>query len=152
MKRALILLISIAMLLWVPAITFSAEHGGTEMKKEHGGKAVAAPSAHDIHKAMNDYIAGKSKATGTFDVYDAEIGKARTLKLSRIHDRVGKSGKYYYSCADFKDTVSGETVDLDLDVSESGGSLSVIDVRIHKVNGKERYTYDSDDNRIPVKK
>ena len=30
-------------------------------------------------------------------------------------------------------------------------SLSVVDVRIHKLNGVERYTYDSQDNRIPVK-
>ena len=38
------------------------------------------------------------------------------------------------------------------DVKNEGGKLSVVDVRIHKINGKPRYTYDKNDNRIPVKK
>ena len=37
-------------------------------------------------------------------------------------------------------------------MEDNGGALSVVDVRIHKVNGVERYTYDANDNRIPVAK
>ena len=88
--------------------------------------------------------------TGTFDVADPETGKTRKLELIRVHDRVGKTGDYYYSCADFKDTETGQMLDLDLDVEDKAGNLSVVDVRIHKEDGKERYTYDENDNRIPL--
>lgn len=125
------------------------EHGGTE-RKEAKGSGRAEPKAHDIRQAMKNYVMEKSKATGTFDVQDSETGTTRKLSLKRVHERVGKTGDYYYSCADFTDTNTGELLDLDLDVEQKGGKLSVVDVRIHKVGGKERYTYDENDNRIPL--
>jgi hypothetical protein len=100
---------------------------------------------------MKNHVMDKSKATGTFDVLDPKIGKMRKLELLKVHERVGKTGDYYYSCADFKDTETGQMLDLDLDVQDKGGKLSVVDVRIHKLEGKERYTYDENDNRIPLK-
>ncbi|MEW6102195.1 MAG: hypothetical protein AB1481_07915, partial [Candidatus Omnitrophota bacterium] len=109
------------------------------------------PGRKEIHQAMTDYINKKSAAGGTFDVYDPEIDKVRSLKLLRIHERVGKTGSYYYSCADFRDAETGAVLDLDLDVENKNGALKVVDVRIHKVGGKERYTYDEKDNRVPVK-
>ncbi len=133
----------------------SKEHGG----KEHGGvsavskekaKEMAQPSKDDIHNAIRQYITAESGESGLLKVYDSEASKTRNLELLNIHDRVGKTGDYYYSCADFKDRDSGQTVDLDLDVASEDGKLSVKEVRIHKVDGKERYTYDEQDNRIPV--
>ena len=166
MQKSIVMIFTLALALWACPISFAAEHGGTAMPQEHGGtmmkehggtteehggtQEVKTPSADDIHTAMKSYIDEKSQSTSTFDIEDSEIGKTRTLTLERIHDRVGKTGESYYSCADFKDTVSGETLDLDLDVQDQNGQLSVTDVRIHKVDGKERYTYDADDNRIPV--
>lgn len=132
------------------------EHGGLERGekehagKEHGGVSAVKPSAENIRQTMKDYVMEESKETETFDVYDPEIGKARKLSLLRVHERVGKTGDYYYSCADFVDVETGQMLDLDLDVEHKGGDLSVVDVRIHKLNGKERYTYDENDNRIPV--
>ena len=41
-------------------------------------------------------------------------------------------------------------LDLDLDVADQAGKLAVVDVRVHKVGGEERYTYDENDNRIPL--
>jgi hypothetical protein len=164
MKKMLSLLAAISMMHWGAALAVAGEHGGTE-HHEHGGKAVEqehaatehkehggtnAPSADAIRAAIKEHVMDKSKAAGTFDVLDPETGKTRKLELARIHDRVGKTGDYYYSCADFKDTETGETLDLDLDVQDKGGALSVVDVRIHKVGGKERYTYDEKDNRIPL--
>lgn len=140
----------------VPA-AFAAEHGGKEHGGEehgggeHAGAKVSQPSTEQIRGAMNNYVIEQSKKTGTFDVYDDEAGKMRKLSLVRVHERVGKTGDYYYSCADFKDTGSNETLDLDMDVEYKDGNLSVADVRVHKVNGKERYTYDEKDNRIPVR-
>ena len=67
-----------------------------------------------------------------------------------MHERVGKTGDYYYSCTDMRDTSSRELLDLDFDVEHDNGLLTVVDVRIHKLNGKPRYTYDDKDNRIPL--
>jgi hypothetical protein len=164
MRKMFNLTMVLSLILWSAAIVSAAEHGGTSVpKKEHGGTAqkehggaspaasgASAPSADAIRAAMKDYVMDKSKATGTFDVVDPETGKTRKLELIRVHERVGKTGNYYYSCADFKDTETGQMLDLDLDVEDQGGKLSVVDVRIHKLEGKERYTYDANDNRIPV--
>ncbi len=161
MKRITNFMIAFFFTLGVAAVAHSAEHGGSGMKKEHGGSPAAKehggaakasqPSSDDIRNAMKAHVMEQSKASGTFDVADPETGKTRKLEMIRVHERVGKTGNYYYSCADFKDTESGEMLDLDLDVEEKAGALSVVDVRIHKVGGKERYTYDATDNRIPVK-
>jgi len=68
----------------------------------------------------------------------------------RVHERVGKTGELYYSCTDMQDTSTGELLDLDFDVEANDEQLEVVDTRIHKVNGQERYTYDEQDNRIPL--
>jgi len=158
MRKIFNLTMVLSLLLWSAAVVSAAEHGGASVeKKEHGGTAAkehggtSAPSADAIREAMKDYVMDKSKATGTFDVVDPETGEIRKLELIRVHERVGKTGNYYYSCADFKDTTSGQMLDLDLDVANKDGKLSVVDVRIHKLEGKERYTYDENDNRIPLK-
>lgn len=134
------------------------EHGGASVEKEHGGSehkgskgaGYVEPTSQNIRQAMENYVMEKSKKTGTFEVYDPEINKTRKLSLVRVHERVGKTGDYYYSCADFTDEDTGKLLDLDLDVEHKDGNLSVVDVRIHKVDGNERYTYDENDNRIPV--
>lgn len=123
------------------------EHGG----KEHGGAAIQAePTADNIKATMKAYVVEQSEAAGSFGIMDSETGKVRNLTLVRVHERVGKTGDYYYSCADFTDIDTGELLDLDIDVEYKDGNLSVVDVRIHKVGGKERYTYDENDNRVPV--
>jgi hypothetical protein len=45
---------------------------------------------------------------------------------------------------------TGQTLDLDFDVDAKDGQLNVTDVRIHKLEGQARYTYDEHDNRIPL--
>ena len=88
---------------------------------------------------------------GSFTVPDAsQKGKLRVLQLVRVHERVGKTGDYYYSCTDMKDATTGDELDLDFDVSDTGGILKVVAVRIHKDNGKPRYTYDANDNLVPL--
>jgi len=161
MKKTFIMAIALSALIWLTAGSYAAEHGGSAVHehggksapaKEHKGDSVKKPAAKEIRAAMKSYVEEKSKATGAFDIKDPQTKKVRKLKLERVHERVGKTGDYYYSCADFKDTESGEKLDLDLDVQDKKGALSVVDVRIHKVNGKERYTYDANDNRIPISK
>ena len=151
MRRVIVATVIMMFVGTVPLI-FAAEHGGRATQEHGGAAAVKTPSADDIRTTMKNYVMDQSKATGTFDIADPETGTTRKLQLIRVHERVGKTGNYYYSCADFKDTTSGEMLDLDLDVQDQNGVLKVADVRIHKLNEKERYTYDANDNRIPVTK
>jgi len=135
--------------------THTQEHGG-EAKgsaQEHGGTeaAVSAPTNDDIRNAMTAYVTAQSAANGTFNVKDPDTGETVSLSLVNVHERVGKTGDYYYSCADFTNANTGDLYDLDLDVADNGGTLSVVEVRIHKVGGEARYTYDDDDNRIALK-
>ena len=147
--------------------TMAAEHGGKEHAgQEHEGQPVAQvpahvevpapkptpvePTAEQLRETIRNYVQDTSQEDGAFYVDDEVTGETRELTLDHVHERVGKTGDYYYSCADMKDMKSGELVDVDFDVEAAEGALDVVDVRIHKVNGKERYTYDDKDNRIPV--
>lgn len=113
--------------------------------------AFAEPSAEELRSTIRTYIQTQEKLTGSFTIPDAqEKGKLRTLSLIRVHERVGKTGAYYYSCTDMKDVATGDQLDLDFDVADTGKELKVVAVRIHKDNGKPRYTYDEKDNLIPA--
>ncbi|MBI3319141.1 MAG: hypothetical protein HYZ89_00930 [Candidatus Omnitrophica bacterium] len=194
MERKRMLGIVVGVLVCVPAVSDSAEHGG----KEHGGQSTATPQEHQgsgagsaptappsrqggegqaqsmsapskaptiptgqvattepspeqIRQAIRDDIHQTEQKDGAFTIKDQVTGNIRTLSLVRVHDRVGKTGELYYSCTDMHDVDSGELLDLDFDVDARTGAMDVVDVRIHKVNGKARYTYDEKDNRIPLK-
>lgn len=153
MKTFFSTIFMVAFLLCGPVV-FAGEHGGIE----HGGKEHSGvehkdvmnnlqPSADVIKNSMKDYVKAQS-AKGYFEIFDPVVGKTRRLQLKRIHDRVGKTGDLFYSCADFVDVESGQLLDLDIDVENQNGILKVVDARIHKADGKPRYTYDENDNRI----
>lgn len=112
---------------------------------------AAAPTAEQLRETIRQYIAHEQTALGVFTLPDPNrAGALRTLSLVRVHERVGKTGEYYYSCTDMKDMTTGDELDLDFDVADRGGALEVVAVRIHKDNGKPRYTYDDQDRLIPV--
>ena len=136
----------------VPGAGLAAEHGGKEHGgAEHGSRAVKAePSAAQIRQTIQRHIEGIERQKSGFTMEDPATGGKRTLKLVGVHERVGKTGDLYYSCADMRDIQSGELLDLDFDVKAGGADLEVVDARIHKVEGKARYTYDANDNRIPL--
>lgn len=136
------------------------EHGGTAVQ-EHGGATVAIPKpvlaivepAPDaIRASISGFIDTAVQANGYYSILDPVTGSVRDLELVQVHERVGKTGNYYYSCTDMTDLDTGEMLDLDFDVSNDNGVLRVLadNVRIHKVNGQPRYTYDENDNMIPV--
>ncbi len=139
------------------------EHGGTTSTPEHGGTAAtpattpptkaaatAEPSADKIRQQIRSYVKDHAGPNGIFSIIDQETGDTRRLQFVRVHERVGKTGGFYYSCTDMRDADTGQLLDLDFDVQASGGSLAVVDTRIHKVDGKTRYTYDEHDNRVPI--
>ncbi len=110
----------------------------------------AAPTPEALRQAVREYIEEAQQEKGAFSVVDERTGAPRELELVRVHERVGKTGNYYYSCTDMKDVKTGDVLDLDFDVTDEGGRVRVADVRIHKDNGKPRYTYDDKDNRIAL--
>ena len=121
------------------------DHGGAE----HGGELFIGPDG--VRTTMMNYIESESLKNGVYTVKDELTGKTRHLSLVRIHDRVGKTGELYYACADFKDLDTNEVLDLDIDIRSRDGQFSVEEIHLHKVGGLARYTYDNNDNRIPVK-
>jgi hypothetical protein len=133
-----------------------SEHGGTKHEGSHyegsdtTESPAVAPSAEAIRESIRDYISGVEQDKGNFTIIDTEEGTTRTLTLEQVHERVGKTGDYYYSCTDMVDIATGETLDLDFDVDASMGKLEVVDVRIHKLDGEPRYTYDDNDNMISL--
>ena len=163
MRRMWLWGVLVGALAMVPSVGHAVEHGGKEhgglpagqagTTQEHAGAPVVQqvePTAEQIRQAIRDYIQVVEQEEGAFTILDEIAGVERTLELVRVHERVGKTGDYYYSCTDMNDVSSGELLDLDFDVEASGGELSVVDVRIHKLDGKPRYTYDEQDHRIPL--
>jgi hypothetical protein len=121
--------------------------------KPSKARASGEPSvpAESIRQRIEQHVQQQLGADGTFVMEDQETGLTRRLQFVRVHERVGKTGAfYYYSCADLRDVDTGELLDLDFDVMAMGDQLDVVDARIHKIDGRARYTYDSDDNRIPI--
>lgn len=111
---------------------------------------LAEPTPEALRQTIRDYIASQEKLQGAFERVDERTGEPRRLELVRVHERVGKTGDYYYSCTDMKDVKTGDLLDLDFDIEETNGELTVADVRFHKDNSIPRYTYDESDKRIPV--
>ena len=117
---------------------------------ESAAVLMSSPTNDDVRKAAQDFVAEQSKESGTLSVFDPVVAKERKLSFEKIQEQVGKTTDYYFTCGDFKDTESGEMIDLDFDVESKDGQLSVVGVRIHKVGGKERFTYDTNNNRVPM--
>ncbi len=115
-----------------------------------GGMVFAEPTPPELRGAIADYVKTQEKNQGAFLIIDERTNEPRRLEFVRVHERVGKTGNYYYSCTDMKDVKTGDLLDLDFDIDDHEGKLDVAAVRIHKDNGKARYTYDDKDNRIPV--
>lgn len=110
-----------------------------------------APSPETLRQTIRDYITNEEKSKGAFEITDERTGELRELQFVRVHERVGKTGDYYYySCTDMKDVKTGELLDLDFDIEDRAGELKVVDVRIHKDDGIPRYTYDENDQMVPL--
>lgn len=115
-----------------------------------GGTVFAEPTPAELRGTIENYVKTQEKNQGAFLIIDERTNGPRRLEFVRVHERVGKTGDYYYSCTDMKDVKTGDLLDLDFDVADNAGRLDVAAVRIHKDNGNPRYTYDDKDNMVPV--
>lgn len=98
----------------------------------------------DVAKFAEEYIRTNSKG-GVFKHFDKNTGKELELILDKVHkDKLTPTKKNeYFVCADFKGK-NGNTYDLDFFVQGTDRSNLRVDttsIAIHKVNGKENYTW-----------
>lgn len=118
----------------------SAEH-----PSEHPGSAAKSTvKLSDVSQSVESYVKQESK-DGGFKIKDPLTGKELSLSLDRVHsERLSQVGPgMFFVCADFE-AADGTLYDLDFFVQgKSKDSLLVLPARIsiHKVNGKERYTW-----------
>lgn len=131
-----------------PGHEHPGEHPGHEGSgTEHPGKAITAT---DIKAAMMTHIEKKTKNQKPFVIKDKKLKKTWRLNFVKIHDPVRMiDDKTYFACTDFKSTSSSDVLDLDFWlVPTSSGKLKVVEEKIHKVNGKPRFTYEG--NKLVV--
>lgn len=141
--------------------TASAKKG--EHPKEHPTteeKAKQKDIKEKFSAAIEEYVENESqKADGFFVVHDDKLDKDWNLKLIRIHKKniAQLAEDRFFACADFKGKQKGSSrifstkLDLDFYVRKVGDGWDVEEVLIHKVKGKPRFTYDKNNNRVPVK-
>ena len=93
-----------------------------------------------VEATVTTYV--NSQTGRTITVQDTQTQTSRALNLTRIHnDKISRLGpKTAFVCADFTDR-NGETVDLDFFLTNNNGTYEINKIDIHKVQGKERYTY-----------
>lgn len=124
--------------------------GAVFLLAAQGTPLYAEPSAEELRDTIRHYVEGQESRQGAFAIVDERTNELRRLEFVRVHERVGKTGDYYYSCTDMKDVKTNEMLDLDFDIEDRDGTLSVVDVRIHKDDGIPRFTYGKDDKQVPV--
>lgn len=141
----------------------AAEHPGKARETEHPphgiapGKSVgehpgagSALSAASVIKGIKSHIKNITAANaGLFAITDPVQKKALKLKLVRIHeDKVSyiKKDDAYFACTDFKIEDGSEMYDIDFWMkADKKGNLKVYQTKIHKKDGKPRFTYRDDE-------
>lgn len=152
-----------------PAAPAREEEHPTDAKKkeehphEHptaADEARAKEVKERFSLAVEAYVETESrKSGGFFTVQDDKLNKNWKLKLVRIHKKnIAQLAKdRFFACADFSEGSNwlsrffATTVDLDFYVRKTSRGWEVEDVLVHKVDGKPRFTYDKNNNRVPVK-
>ena len=155
MKALISILLVLAVAVSFSIISEAAEHPGSEHPgaehpgAEHPGKE-AALSAGQIINGIKTHIDKVTKANeGYFPVYDSKEGKGLGLKLIKVHeDRVSyiKKEGAYFACTDFVAEDGKEKYDVDFWMKKTKkGTLEVYQTKIHKKDGKPRFTYQDDE-------
>jgi hypothetical protein len=141
MKKAIYFVTTMA-LMSLSMDSFAQEHPEHPEKSEEHPTSSAELSVEDLAVAVKDYVNDESEK-GYFIMKDEESGKKLKLTLDKVHkERLSALGDdTYFVCADFKGT-DGNTYDVDIFMKgENKEALVATDRSVHKVNGKERYTW-----------
>jgi len=141
----------------------SKEHPEQPSSKEHPTKAAqtqALPNdklfQDDFEKVVKDYVTSEGEKTqGLYIFHDSVTNKDLKLELVKVHKTkicMLEEGRICFACADFKEVGKNNKFDLDFYASRSPeGVITMGEVVIHKVNGKPRFTYDSNNKKVPIK-
>ncbi|MFB6355460.1 MAG: hypothetical protein ABEJ65_02970 [bacterium] len=139
----------------------SHEHPGEEAHEQsgqehHGSQASDTKkkqktfTATDIKEAITGYInKDQDLKNGYFYIYDKKLDRDWKLTFSKLHPvrKIQRDGKtIYFACTNFK-VVGDEThsvVDLDFWMEAKGHHLEPYKIKIHKVDGEARFTYQDD--------
>ena len=160
--------IAISLLLGARGFGISAEHPehpehpapkqskGHEHPKEQPDKGARKAFQNDFEKFVKDHVASEAQKTGgVYTIHDDAAKKDWKLELVKVHkDKICmlQEGRSCFACADFKEAGGKNRLDLDFYAAKSeDGTLTMEKVLIHKVNGKRRFTYDKDNNMVPMK-
>lgn len=129
------------------------EHAGQEHAgQEHAGKSAAAATtitAQDVKDAIHAHLDQETAQNdGHFVIEDEKLDKTWMLDFVKIHDPVRIiNDKTYFACMDFKEVGGDQVLDLDFWLEATGQEspkLKVTDVKIHKLDGEPRFTYQND--------
>ncbi|MEE9613520.1 MAG: hypothetical protein V3W31_01020 [Thermodesulfobacteriota bacterium] len=145
MKRVLLsFLVLFALVVALPASVTAEEE---EHPGEHPGEDSEGMADH-VRKAIKEFIWEDTRLKGGhFLVWDEKEEQARVLDFVKFHEKVRfiKKKEVYFMCTDFKGR-DGTVLDMDFWLKKTDdGFLKVTEVKIHKVAGKPRYTYDKDE-------
>src|SRR5574337_1135702 len=122
---------------------FGSEHPGQVIPYKEEQKPRI--TKEDVAKFAEEYVRKNSK-DGVLKYHDKNTGKELELTLDRVHrERLSPTKTdEYFVCADFKGK-DGNTYDMDFFVQGTDKSNLRVDktsIAVHKVNGKENYTWD----------
>lgn len=138
---------SLPLLLAVPPPLVAQEHpehpksGASEHPKD---EKRAGLGKADLAAAIKSWAeTDAARHGGWVELEDQVQKKTLQLKLEKVHEnRLSRVGKdVYFACADF---VEKDGTKYDIDVFMKGKTkddLQNTEVSVHKVNGKERYTW-----------
>jgi hypothetical protein len=134
----------LALLLVIPG-RLAAQEKHPEHPKEHPTeKKQAGLTKAEIGAAIKSWVEKEAASNdGWLKVEDPVAKKTLQLKLQKVHDdRLSQvAPDVYFACADFVEK-DGTTYDIDVFMQgKTKDDLRNTEVTVHKVNGKERYTW-----------
>jgi hypothetical protein len=86
-----------------------------------------------VQEFMRNYVEKQSKFTDYIFLFDEERDTMRKLKLIKLKDEVRRMGIMSVSTGEFQDTISGDTVIIDISVVNKKGQLRIQNLLIRKV-------------------
>jgi hypothetical protein len=106
---------------------------GSPMGEWNGFPGQSKLAIEDVQATIEEYIEVSSNEAGTFPLFDPRTGAPLKLKFIEFHNSIKKQNEVHTLCVDFQDADTGEIIDVDFNVIESGDALSVSGVRFHKI-------------------
>jgi len=99
--------------------------------------AVDEKMQKKVQEAVDEYLAEKTKISGSLDLFDGSITKVRNLKfVALVMETLTGEDPNYEVNGDFRDLSTGDIIDLKISLSEEKRTLSVKDVTIFGLKKK----------------